>query len=587
MADRLSTLEKANYPRPDFIRRDWMSLDGKWEFAFPDQITGAFPQEYKDSSLPSDILVPFCYSAAASGIGCAPSYEEVYYARSFSINSRQLTGEVLLKFGAVDYLCRIWINETYIGSHCGGHTQFEFPISSYLHPGENRIYVLASDNRDCDRPRGKQYWKEHPDRCWYTNTVGIWKSVWLEFTSPQYIQRVKITPDIDRRCIELEAFLNENCDGVLRADISFGNELRRSVSFSFKNAHYIREFISIAEEDFVDEIHYWDCSSPNLYDLTLSLSNGDQADCYFGMRKIETRHGQVFLNNRPLYQRLILDQGYWKDSLMTPPSSEALKLDIKRTKEMGFNGARKHQKLEDPRYYYWADVLGLLVWCEMPSAYQFNDAEIASILSEWQEILGEAYNHPSIITWVPFNESWGIRNVLSDNSQQNFAAAVYALTKAYDPTRLVSTNDGWENPAQTDLSCIHDYESSPSVLSHRYKDMEAFFKTGLPGRQALTQNASYLGQPFLLTEYGGIALEADSIGENWGYNESALSEQDYESRICGLTEAVLELPNCCGYCYTQLTDVMQEVNGLLCADRTPKLPLESLYQIFSKNPEIN
>lgn len=584
MTNNQTILDKANYPRPDFIRKNWISLNGEWEFAFPSSVTKKFPYEYMNTHLPQNIQVPFSYTSAASGIDCPDEYDEVYYARSFSVQEHQLQGEVLLMFGAVDYSCDVWVNHFHVGSHFGGHTQFQFAISQFLHPGENRIFLLAKDDKSCDRPRGKQYWKEKPDRCWYTNTIGIWKHVWLEFTSAHYIEHVKLTPDIDRRCVELEVFLNQPYSGTLSAAMSFDESHSKISTYSFRDTHYLKETLSVTEEDFIDEIHYWTYDHPNLYNLTLTLQDCDQVDCYFGMRKIEARNGQILLNNRPVYQRLILDQGYWEESLMTPPSRNALKTDIELTKKLGFNGARKHQKLEDSHYYYWADVLGLLVWCEMPSGYLFNDLEIHSFLSEWQEIIQETYNHPCIITWVPLNESWGVRNILTDSRQQDFASSVYFLTKAYDPSRLISTNDGWENPAHTDLFCIHDYEASSDTLSERYRDLKSFSKTGMPNRQALAHNADYQGQPFLITEYGGIARAQETSEENWGYNLAALSDEDYIARIKTLTGSILRLPNCCGYCYTQLTDVLQEVNGLLYSDHTPKVPLESLSEIFSASP---
>ena len=588
-------LEKARFPRPDFIRRDFISLDGEWEFSFCSQLEHPFPEGWQDRPLPGKILVPFSYTCNASGIRHEIYEDCVCYARDLIVQENKLSGEALLKFGAADYCCDVWINDAYAGSHQGGHTQFEFPVASYLHPGKNRIFLRVRDDRTCDRPRGKQYWKDTPDRCWYPDTIGIWKSVWLEFVPKKYIKRVKLAPDTDNRCLKLEAYLNESFSGTLKADIFFHDTLKKTAAFSLTDTHYICETLHIAEEDFVDEVHYWSCEKPNLYHLSLFLSEtdtleddteeyntviGDTVECYFGMRKIETREGKVFLNNRLLFQRLVLDQGYWKDSLMTPPSKDALKQDIHLTKMMGFNGARKHQKLEDPFYYYWADVTGLLVWCEMPSPYQFNDCEISSFLSEWQEIICEAYNHPGIITWVPFNESWGIRNVFKDQQQQNLLAAAYHLTKAYDPTRLISTNDGWEVPNETDIFCIHDYEGDADTLRQRYQNIEAFSRTGIPNRPALTQPSVYRSQPFFLSEYGGVALSCDSSEESWGYNEFAETFEEYVQRVKALTETAGNLPGCCGYCYTQLTDVFQEVNGLLTAKREPKVPFEMLKKIF-------
>lgn len=565
-------LNRADFPRPDFIRKNWMSLNGEWAFGFDKEM------------LNEKIRVPFCYQSQASGIGIKDYHETVFYSRTFELTEEQLNGEVLLKFGAVDYECHIWLNGYLAGKHTGGHAQFELPISDFLHSGKNQIFLIVQDDKQCDRPRGKQYWKNEADRCWYTNTTGIWKSVWLEFTPKIYVSHVKLTPDIDMRCLELEAYLSESCTGSLHVEISYKGILKKTVSFTFTDSCYLREIIALEEEDSIDEIHYWSTESPNLYDLslTLSVSASDYVLCYFGMRKIESRNGHIFLNNKLLYQRLVLDQGYWKESLMTPPLTTALQDDIRLTKELGFNGVRKHQKLEDAHYYYYADIMGLLVWCEMPSPYLFNDVEISSVLTEWQEIMRESYNHPCIITWVPFNESWGVRNILTDSRQQAFVSTLYFLTKAYDKTRLISSNDGWEIPENTDLFCIHDYEACSETLSKRYNDFDMFLKTGIPNRQALAYGNNYRRQPFLLSEYGGVALAGNFSKSAWGYHEFASSKNEYLNRIASLTEAIRALPNCCGYCYTQLTDVMQEVNGLLTEEREEKVPLKSLYDIFSK-----
>lgn len=367
-------LNKSIYPRPDFIRENWSSLDGEWEFALPNHLTSPFPYGYIHTPLPLKILVPASFAPEAIKENGSGYTETVYYARSFHITEQQLSQEILLHFGAVDYSCNIWINSTHVGTHNGGHTHFSFPISSFLHIGKNRIFVEVTDDKCCDRPRGKQYWKECPDRCWYTNTIGIWKSVWLEFTSMHYIERTKLTPDIDNCCVNIELFLNHVYTGKLVVEISYGDIPQKTIIFSFQNTSYIRENITIFEEDYIDEIHYWSPESPNLYNVKLALTNEysrtlDTIYCYFGMRKIEAKEGKIFLNNKPIYQRLILDQGYWDNQLMTPPSSLSVKQDLELIKAMGFNGARKHQKLEISHYYFWADVLGLLIWCEMPSGY--------------------------------------------------------------------------------------------------------------------------------------------------------------------------------------------------------------------------
>ena len=283
------------------------------------------------------------------------------------------------------------------------------------------------------------------------------------------------------------------------------------------------------------------------------------------------------LNNRPLYQKLILDQGYWPESLLTPPSDEAIRFDIEMTKKMGFNGARKHQKIEDPRYYYWADRLGLLVWGEMPSAYDFNTEEIENITREWMEFINRDYNHPCIITWVPFNESWGVRNIYTDKNQQNFALTLYHISKAIDGTRLVSTNDGWEN-VKSDFCAIHDYIAWGEEFAEKYCDKSILYELNTSGRMTFAQGYEYEGQPVIITEYGGIAFESPDR-KAWGYHEAVKDVQGFINRYSSITDAIRKTKYIRGYCYTQLTDVMQEINGLMTADRKLKVPLDEIQKI--------
>lgn len=368
----------------------------------------------------------------------------------------------------------------------GGDSQwwpytFSFDITHALNIGENEITVLAKDSRDCDKPRGKQHWEDQISGCWYTPTTGIWQTVWLEMVNDQYISKIHITPDIDKRSALMEVYLNKEPDSGLKllATVSFQSKLVREIELTLSDK-ITRVTLDIKEENAVNEVHHWTPENPNLYDIKLKLTqNGEEVDAvssYFGMRKISVENGMVLLNNRPYIQKLILDQGYWPQSLLTPPSDDAIRFDIEMTLKYGYNGARKHQKIEDPRYYYWADRLGLLVWGEMPSGYQFDSEEVRTITAEWMDFIDRDYNHPCIITWVPFNESWGIRNILVDAQQQAFAKSLYHLTKALDPTRLISTNDGWECVSPTDICGIHDYAFSPEEIEHKYRDKQDVLK---------------------------------------------------------------------------------------------------------------
>ena len=304
----------------------------------------------------------------------------------------------------------------------------------------------------------------------------------------------------------------------------------------------------------------------------------DEVATYFGMRSIGYSNGQILLNGSVFYQRLILDQGYWPESLLTPPSDEAIRKDILLTKEMGFNGARKHQKIEDPRYYYWADRLGLIVWGELPSAYEFNDRAVEASARELLRFVERDYNHPSIVTWVPVNESWGVRQILDNAQQQDYCRMLTYLIRALDPVRLVSSNDGWEQVSETDLCAVHDYALFPSTIG-KYDDMEALCDGYAESRCLFAAGSEYQGQPVLLTEYGGIAFEKEEE-KGWGYYGKVKNEEEFLERLKPVTEFLIRSGKFSGFCYTQLTDVMQEVNGLLFEDRTPKISPEKLRAVF-------
>lgn len=579
------TTPRSEFPRPDFRRDRWMCLNGPWSFAFGDD--GA--DRRKGGPFDREILVPFCYQCAASGIGDPAFHPVVWYQRSIFLTPEDLTPCVLLKFGAVDSLCQLYVNGAFAGSHEGGFTQFAFDIRPFLKAGENRITLRVEDDRSCEKPRGKQYWKDTPDRCWYTETTGIWRSVWLEFVGEAYLTNLRLLPDLDRREIRTECFLNAPFTGTLHIAIDFEGQRRWKGSFSLKNAASFRQAITLDPEDFVDEIHLWSPENPVLYDITLMLETETGiCDCvasYFGMREICIRGNQIYLNRRPIYQRLILDQGYWPNTLMTPPSEDSILEDLQKTKAMGFNGVRKHQKAEDPLFYYYADRLGLLVWLEAPSAYAFSPNTMQRSMTQWAEMVQENWNHPSIITYVPLNESWGVRDMAGDKTHRSYAASLYHLTHALDPTRLISTNDGWEFPSETDIYGFHDYFSDSQAFSLRYANWPERFRTGMLNRPLQIGDAPLAEKPLLVTEFGGIAFLRDAQQSGaWGYNQGVESQEDYAVCLQEQVDTVLNIPGCCGYCYTQLTDVMQEVNGLLRPDRTEKLPLEQFCRIFSKVP---
>ncbi len=586
------TIPRSEYPRPQFLRKEWLSLNGEWDFCYDDTGIGEEERWYRpDASAPFDrkITVPFAFQSNLSGIEDSSVHDVVWYRRVFEIPEGWKGKRVMLHFGAVDYLSKVWVNGQLMAEHEGGHTPFRTDITPMLSDGRNVIVVRAEDfSRDVTLPRGKQFWHDRSASIFYTRTTGIWQSVWLEPLAPVHINKIKLAPDVDRNEIRIRAFVQ----GFRPSDAL---ELQLAVSFQGTTIAQDRYVVRNAEEqrtiglnDFTDHGmgRLWSPEHPNLYDLRLRLVRGeevlDEVESYFGMRKFSIENGKIYLNNRPYFQRLVLDQGYFPDGILTAPSDEALRRDVELAKAMGFNGVRKHQKTEDPRFLYWCDKIGMLVWGEAANAYEYSEEYVRRFTKEWQEIVERDFNHPSIVTWVPLNESWGIPNVLIDKRQQQHGLAMYHLTKSLDETRLVVNNDGWEQTT-TDLATIHDYESRQEVLEKRYSTTDSALGAMPARRQLFVGGANYEGQPILVTEFGGIAFKR-SDWEGWGYS-GAENEEDFLARLQAVVSPMLTSPVVQGYCYTQLTDVEQEINGLLTFDRQPKAPIEAIRAIMTGNRE--
>ena len=382
----------------------------------------------------------------------------------------------------------------------------------------------------------------------------------------------------------MEIELNELPEnGSVRLTASFRGQAVARQEIAVLSDRLVRTELFLAHDETLEGVRLWSPEEPNLYDLAIeTLADGrvcDRVDTYFGMRRIEIADGKILLNNCVLCQRLVLDQGYWPDGLLTAPDDEALKRDVELTRAMGFNGARKHQKFEDPQYLYWADRLGLLVWGELPSGYWLRDSEKRNMARDLGEAIRRDYNHPSLITWVPLNESWGVPSIRFQEEAQKLTDMLYALVHCLDGTRPVSGNDGWEL-ASTDLVTIHDYTAWPKELDEAYRDRDALLRAAPGGARIVSARGyDHRGKPMLLTEYGGIALQRDAGGDNWGYNGAVRDENSYLDRLDAITQAFKHMPGFCGYCYTQLTDVFQEVNGLLDMDRKPKADVERIRAI--------
>ena len=572
---------REEYPRPDFVREEWMNLNGCWSFTYG-----------KDKA---QIEVPFVCQSRLSGIGRRITEDDVVYERKFSVPEKWRGKKILLNFGAVDYRCQVFINGSFVGSHTGGQTPFQFDITRYLNWKEEEIRVEAHDPlKDESIPRGKQFWEEESKLIWYTPSTGIWQTVWLEPVLEDRLCWVHFTPDIDEGTVKIEYQLSDTSSLPCRvhikilldgSEIFHGNMLCNTV----KNSLTVDVFRKKAMEGSFHFVgNYWSPENPVLYDVQIQVDQKDTGypadivETYFGMRKIHVENGKLYLNNRPYYHKLLLDQGYWKDGLITAPSDEDYQEDIRKSKEMGFNGCRKHEKVEDPRFLYWADKMGFLVWEAMASFWSFTPQAGEAFIREWIDVIHRDYNHPSIVVWGMFNESWGVPRIYCNTQQQNFARSLYYLAKGLDNTRLVISNDGWEM-VESDICAFHSYRHGEKDEQHQHvifreslKKVENFHI--IMDKLLFAKGADYMGQPVVLTECGGIAVkkekglehvgEEETADKEWGY--TTISEEEFVSEYGRIVDAIYDSEILNGFCYTQLTDVEQETNGLLTSSHQYK-----------------
>ena len=584
------------HPRPQVRRESWQSLNGPWSFAHGRGEAWTSPQEVRWDSR---IEVPFSPETEASGIGDTGFYAAVWYRRTWQQTPLAAGQRLLLRFEAVDWRATVWVNGHKVMTHEGGYTPFSADITETLIAGpEQAVVVCAEDDpADLAKPRGKQDWKLEPHSIWYPRTTGIWQPVWLEVVGSARISSLQWSSSLDRWEVGLEAMILDGeavlQDGVspvaerglqLSVRLEAGEQLIAHDTYAVV-AGEVHRRIALSDpgiDDFRNTL-LWSPSSPTLIQATVELLDAqgqllDRVHSYTALRSVATQGDRFILNGRPLTLRLVLDQGYWVGSGLTAPDDAALRKDITLVKQLGFNGVRKHQKIEGARFLYWADRMGLLVWEEMPSAYRYTTKSIQRLTREWLEVLDRDRSHPCIVAWVPFNESWGVPDLPDSPAQRHYVQSLFHMTKAIDPSRPVIGNDGWESVA-TDIIGIHDYDDKPERIGKRYGmgDVEAkLLKRERPGGRILTLDGERVAcnQPIMLTEFGGIALGGGEQ-ESWGYSRSATSAQLLE-RYSALLGCVTHLPALAGFCYTQLTDTYQEVNGLLYADRTPKAPLEAL-----------
>jgi len=552
---------RAEHPRPQFVRDRWLNLNGTWQFETDPDRRGRERGLPDTVRLADEIVVPFCPESRLSGIAQTDFIPAVWYRRPFRIPDAWRGQRVLLHFGAVDYDCWAYVNGHEVGFHRGGYTPFTFEVTHILQGGENALVVYAEDEtRSPLQPSGKQSPRTESFGCFYTRTTGIWQTVWLEAVPPAYLLRPRLTPNLEAGRLHVQVRVDGPADGLVLHARAFAEGAQ--VGTSRGPVHGGWTWLTLD----LDEVRPWAPGDPFLYDLELALVEDDRTvdrlQCYFGLRSLSVQGPGILFNGQPLFQRLVLDQGFYPDGLYTAPSDGELRADIERAMAMGFNGARLHQKVFEERFLYWADRLGYLVWDEYPNwGLDLSRPEaLERVLPEWLSVLQRDHSHPAVVGWCPFNETQRDQN-------PEVVRIVYRTTKQLDSTRPVVDTSGYVH-VQTDLFDVHDYDQDLDTFAARYAPLA---EGGPVFVRFPEYSAPYAGQPYWVSEYGGIWWNPGQTDhESWGYGDRPASQDEFLARYRALTETLLAHPGMCAFCYTQLYDIEQEVNGLYTYDRHAK-----------------
>ena len=567
----MSNLPRAEHPKPQMERSTWCNLNGSWQFEIDHGNSGIDRKLFQDDvTLNGSITVPFCPESKLSGVQYVDFMSCVWYKRTVQITEEQKNSRIVLHIGACDYKTTVYVNGKEVGSHKGGYISFSFDISAYVKAGENILTICAQDNtRDRMIPGGKQCPNYYSGGCSYTRTTGIWQTVWLEFMpADAYIEKVKYYPNPNAGTLTVHAQLKGAAQ--LRLAAFWEGKKVGETSLCSQGGN---EVVSLK----LDELHLWEVGKGGLYDLELTYGK-DTVKSYFGMRSLRLDGMKFRINEKSVFQRLVLDQGFYPDGIYTAPTDEELRKDVERSMAVGFNGARLHEKIFEERFLYHCDQLGYIVWGEFPNwglDISYADS-IYGILPEWIEELERDFNHPAIVGWCPFNETW------DENGRKQYddvLRMVYRTTKAIDPTRpCIDTSGNFH--VETDIFDVHDYDQNPETFTARYNRLmtEGVLEDRFSNRQ------KYTGGPTFVSEYGGIRWSDDVNG--WGYGNAPQTEEEFMTRLEGLTDALLNNDQMFGYCYTQLTDIEQEQNGVYYYDRTPKFDTAKLKAIFGKKAAI-
>ena len=570
-------IPRNEHPNPNFKRNDYIILNGEWDFEFDFGDSGKERKMFAvDAPFSKKINVPFCPESELSGIGYKDFMAAVWYKRIVEITEEQLKGKAFIVFGAVDFHASVYVNGEFAGEHFGGYTTFRIDATKFLKLGENTITVCAQDDtRSPLQARGKQSELVYSHDCDYTRTTGIWQTVYMEFCPENYIKSVKYYPNITDGTLTIHAELVGN--GTFSAAAFWdGKEVGTASTEALGQTATLTLNLS--------EKHLWEVGKGGLYSLNLSFG-GDEISSYFGLREVKLTDNAININGEPVFQRLVLDQGFYPDGIYTAPSAEALKNDILLSMEVGFNGARLHQKIFEPLFLHYCDELGYIVWGEHGNwgADHTNFESLRYFLLEIEEEIERDFNHPALIGWCPYNETWDVNGRKQDD---DVIRIVYRTVKNLDKTRpCIDTSGNFH--VETDIFDVHDYDQDCELFKGHYEDLTN--KNILFDHQGRRQ--TWKGEPVFMSEYGGIRVELKEFEDNdrekaWGYGNAATSLDEFYARYDGLTTALIDCPKMIGFCYTQLTDVEQELNGIFRYDRTRKFDSEILYKINTKKAAI-
>ena len=575
-------IPRPEYPRPQFERTDWVNLNGQWTFEMDFGSSGEQRGWTNTKGLSKKITVPFCPESELSGIGYTDFIPCVWYQRNINIPAEWNGKKILLHFGAADYETKVYVDGKMVGEHKGAGSSFNFDITSYVKAGQQaNLVVRVYDNlRGGMQPGGKQCTALYSAGCSYTRVTGIWQTVWMEAVNEQALKNVFAIPDIDQQQLVVRPeFYNEGNNNTLTVEVKDGKKTVAKRTSQASNQSTIVLPIKNA--------HLWSPEDPYLYDVKYTVKNAqgeviDEVSSYMGMRKVHISGGYFYLNNKPYFQRLVLDQGYYPDGIWTAPSDEALRQDIEMSKAVGFNGARLHQKVFEERYYYWADKLGYLTWGEEASWVLNinNELAVRNFLTEWAEIVVRDRNHPSLVTWTPLNETWNA----TPGVYVRFVNDLYDVTKAIDPTRPINDASG-DSHVKTDIWSVHDYTREPDKLIANHT-----IKAGVePYRNMKDKDflSNYAGQPYMVDEFGGLPwIPKEERANSWGYGANIDTVEEFYSILEKEIDALKACKHVVGFCYTQITDVEQEKNGIYYYNRKPKFDTARVKAIFEKIPSI-